>query len=123
MTGLASSSLHIASTLVRAAALSPSGSSISISFPWRTSPTPVKPSAARALPIALPCGSSTPVLRLTWTRAFMVPPSLHRPRAFEIGRAAFGEDAEAAGDLLVALGDLLQIRAEAVLVELLVGVD
>ena len=47
------------------AAGSVSASSSSISLPWRTSPTPVKPRAGSALPIALPCGSSTPGLSLT----------------------------------------------------------
>src|ERR1700722_1165748 len=123
MTGLASSSLHIASTLVRAAALSPSGSSISISFPWRTSPMPVKPSDARALPIALPCGSSTPDLRLTCTSAFIAPISLHRPWTLEISGTAFGQDAEPAGHFLIAFGDLFEVLAKPVLVELFAGTD
>src|SRR5215471_17048437 len=123
MTGLASRSWHIFSTLARTSALSVPSISISISLPWRTSPTPVKPSEARALPIALPCGSSTPVLRLTCTRAFIGQFSLDRPRPLEVGRSPFGEDAEAARDLLIALGDFLQIFAEAVLVELLAGAD
>src|SRR5665213_3021008 len=123
MTGLASSSLHIASTFSRAAVGSLPSISISISLPWRTSPIPEKPNAASALPIAFPCGSSTPALRLTWTRAFIGRPSLQRPRAFEIGGSAFGQDAEPAGDFLIALGDFFEILAEAVLVELLVGAD
>src|ERR1700690_1925953 len=123
MTGLASSCSHIFSTFSRAAARSLPSISISISLPWRTSPMPVKPKEASALPIALPCGSSTPALRLTWTRAFIDQPSLNSPRRFEVGRVALGEDAKPTRDLLITLGDLLQILAEAVLVELLAGAD
>src|SRR6516164_5082376 len=71
MTGLARSCLHIASTCSRVLTGSLSASSSSITLPWRTSPIPLKPSAASALPIALPCGSSTSRLSLTCTRTFM----------------------------------------------------
>src|SRR5205823_10424915 len=121
MTGLARSCRHIASTRLRAAAGSVSVSSSSISLPWRTSPTPSKPSECSALPIAFPCGSRTPDLRRTCTRAFIARPSLHDPRAAQIGRAADRQDAEAAGDLLVPLLNPAEILAEAVLVHLLVG--
>src|SRR5579862_2675742 len=123
MTGLARSSLHIASTLARALPGSFSSSSISISLPWRTSPMPAKPSEASALPIALPCGSSTPDFKLTCTRAFIAATSLHRPWTLEVGGTALGQDAEPARHFLVAFRDLLQILAKAVLVELLAGAD
>src|SRR5262249_11061417 len=71
VTGLARSRLHIASTCWRTWIGSVSVSSIAITLPWRTSPTPPKPRAARALPIALPCGSRTPGLNVTCTRTFM----------------------------------------------------
>src|SRR5436190_380452 len=136
MTGLARSCRHMSSTRARALAGSVSARSSSISLPWRTSPTPSKPRECRALPIALPCGSRTPDLSRTWTRAFIAPPSsprlhrpafiappsLHRAQAAQIGRAADRQDAEAAGNLLVAFLDLAEILAEAVLIHLLVGV-
>src|SRR5438552_5067244 len=115
MTGLARSSGHIASTRARAAPGSVSVRSRSISLPWRTSPTPSKPSECSALPIAFPCGSRTPALRRTCTRAFIARGSLHDPRAAQIRRAADRQDAEAAGDLLVALLDPAEVLAEAVL--------
>ena len=40
-----------------------------------------------------------------------------------VARAALGQDAEAAGHFLVGLGDLAEVAAEAVLVQLLVGLD
>src|SRR5438309_2513957 len=124
MTGLARSCRHISSTRARAAAGSVSASSSSISLPWRTSPTSAKPSPFSALPIALPCGSSTPGLRLIWTRALIAPsraPLLHQRRCFEVDRPPFRQDAEAARHLAVALLDPAEILAEAVLVHLLVG--
>src|SRR6185437_392829 len=95
-----------------------------MTLPWRTSPTPLKPSVPRAWPIALPCGSSTPSLGMTKTRAFI---SLNRRRASNVARGiarrAFGEEAEAARYLLVGFLDSAEIAAEAVLVELLVGLQ
>src|SRR5271167_3405517 len=44
---------------------------MSITLPWRTSPTCPKPSPFSAWPMAFPCGSRTPFLRVTKTRAFM----------------------------------------------------
>src|SRR5438874_2606192 len=124
MTGLARSCRHISSTRARAMAGSLSVRSSSISLPCRTSPTPSKPSPFSALPMALPCGSSTPGLRLIWTRAFIAPrpaPLLHQLWCFEVDRPPFRQDAEAARHLAVALLDLAEILAEAVLVHLLVG--
>src|SRR3954447_12236471 len=135
MTGLARICLHISSTRARAAAGSVSLSSSSISLPWRTSPTPSKPSPLSALPMALPCGSSTPGFRLICTRAFISrllrrlphctarlivrPVLLHRSGRLEIARAAFRQDAKPARHLLIALLDPAEILAEAVLVHLL----
>src|SRR5579884_766018 len=121
MTGLARSCRHIASTRKRAVAGSVSARSSSISLPCRTSCTPSKPSECKALPIALPCGSRTPALSLTCTRAFIAGPLLHRARAAQLDRAAVRQYAEAAGDLLIGLLDPAQILAETVLVHLFVG--
>src|ERR1700756_994970 len=73
--------------------------------------------------MALPCGSSTPSFGITNTRAFMRLASLHRRRALDIARCAFGQDAEPARDLLIRLFDLTEVAAESVLVELLVGLE
>src|SRR6185312_9285462 len=50
-------------------------------------------------------------------------PSLDCLRAFDIARRTLGEEAEPAGDFLVGFLDAAQIAAEAVLVELLVGLE
>src|SRR3712207_1406984 len=47
--------------------------------------------------------------------------SLHQLRALEVAHAGFGQDAEAACHLLVALLDVAEVAAEAVLVHLLAG--
>src|SRR5258708_9129632 len=114
---LASSRWHIASTRLCAVAASLSARSISIYLPWRTSATPAKPSEPSACAIALPCGSSTPVLRVMWTRAFT---SVDDPRHLDLG-VGLGQHAEPARDLLIGLLDVAEIVAEPVLVHLLVG--
>src|SRR5712692_378094 len=121
MTGLASNCRHISSTRARAATGSDSASSSSISLPWRTSPTPPKPRPFSALPIAWPCGSSTPGFRLIWIRAFIAALLLHHPRRRDIARAAIEHYPKPARHLLIALLDPAEILAEAVLVQLLVG--
>src|SRR5260370_20297086 len=121
MTGLASNCRHISSTSARAATGSDSASSISISLPWRTSPTPAKPSPFRALPIAWPCGSSTPGFRLIWIRAFIAALLLHHPRRGDIARAAIEHDAKPARHLLIALLDPAEILAKPVFVHFLLG--
>src|SRR5215475_2240866 len=121
MTVLARSFLHISSTRARALAWSVSPRSSSMYLPWRTSSTPVKPREANACWMARPCGSRTPGFRVMWTLAFNRGPSLHRVRALHVAQAGLRQDAEAAGHLLVGLGHLPEILAEAVLVELLVG--
>src|ERR1700761_9559232 len=70
--------------------------------------------------MALPCGSSTPSLGMTKTRAFIL---LHRFRCLEIAGAAFGQDAKTPRNLLIGLLDLAEIAAETVLVELFVGLE
>src|SRR3569623_2876563 len=104
---LASSRAHIDSTAWRAAAGSRAASSISMSLPWRTSPTPPKPRPWSALAMAWPCGSSTPGLRVMWMRAFIGLPArlLHRVGTLEVPRAALGQDAEPARDFLIGLLD------------------
>src|SRR5579871_3933524 len=67
---LASSLRHMSSS---AASATPSSTSSSISRPARTSRTPAKPRPSSECWIARPCGSSTPGLRLTWTRTFIGP--------------------------------------------------
>src|SRR5205823_3996213 len=115
--------LHISSTRARAAAGSASASSNSMSLPWRTSPTSEKPSPFSALPIALPCGSRTPGLRLIWTRAFISRPRalLHQLGRLEVDSAAFRQDAETPRYFAIPFLDAAQILAEAILVHLLVG--
>src|SRR6185295_15425593 len=70
ITVLASSFSHIALSSVLAFSASLPDNSRSITLPWRTSPTEPKPSPFRAWPMALPCGSRTPFLRVMKTRAF-----------------------------------------------------
>src|SRR5215472_5544916 len=116
----------MASTLALALARSVSASSSSIYLPWRTSSTPAKPSPPRAWAMARPWGSRTPFLRVIWTFAFMrfpVGALLHRIRAGHVAGAAFGHDAQTPRDLLIGLCHLAEIAAEAVLVQLLVGLD
>src|SRR5690348_5691872 len=115
----------MSSTRARAAAGSVSASSNSISFPWRTSSTPAKPRPFSALPIAWPCGSSTPDFRLIWMRAFIRHLRrgllLHQLGRLEIARGFLQEEAEPARHLLIALLDPAEILAEAIGVHLLVG--
>src|SRR5262249_44800894 len=116
----------MASTVARAFFGSLSSRSSSITFPWRTSRTPAKPRLCRAWPIAVPCGSSTPDFRVTWTRAFIdfgETGSLHRLRALEVARPALGQDAKPARHFLIRLLDIAEIAAKAVLVQLFVGLD
>src|SRR5690242_18114369 len=121
MTVLARSCWHIFSTEARARVASVSARSRSMTLPCRTPSTPLKPSEPKACAMALPCGSSTPGLSMTWTRAFMV--SLHRLRSLEVAGTAFGQNAEAPRHFLIGLLDPAQILAEAVLVHLLVGLE
>jgi ATPase subunit of ABC transporter with duplicated ATPase domains len=71
ITVLASSFSHMSFRFARACDASFSASSMSITLPWRTSPTASKPRLLSACPIALPCGSSTPFFNVTNTRAFI----------------------------------------------------
>jgi hypothetical protein len=68
---LASSFSAASRNVASAAVASPSASSMSNTLPWRTLATPATPSDFNAPSIALPCGSRTPVLSVTVTRAFM----------------------------------------------------
>src|SRR6516162_2998469 len=113
----------MASTLALALAPSVSASSSSIYLPWRTSSTPANPSPPSAWAMARPWGSRTPFLRVIWTFAFISSCLLHRVRAGHVAGAAFGHDAQAPRDLLVGLRHLAEIAAEAVLVQLLIGLD
>src|SRR4030095_16232876 len=70
---------------------------------------------------ARPWGVGPRRFRGMWTLAFKGGPSLHRIRALHVADAGLGQDAEAARDFLVGLGHLAEVLAEAVLVELLVG--
>src|ERR671929_360216 len=110
------------STVARAFLGSLSSSSSSMTLPWRTSRTPEKPRLFRAWPMAVPCGSSTPDFKVTWTRAFMglAAFSLHCLGTFEVSRSAFRQDAKPTRHFLVGLLDIAEIAAEAVLIEFLV---
>src|SRR5262245_5515073 len=95
-------------------------------LPWRTSPTSAKPRRLRECPMALPWGSSTPCLRVTWTLAFISPRSLQRRLlqgrgAAHVARPLVDQDAESARHLLVGFLDLAEVAPEAVLVHLFVG--
>src|SRR5258707_14270017 len=94
-------------------------------LPWRTPVTPAKPSDARAPSIALPCGSRTPDLSVTVTRAFLRSAAglLHEHRSRTLRPLLLQEDAEPAGDLLIGLEQPAQVAAETVLVELVLGLD
>src|ERR1043166_6475306 len=125
---------------------------MSNTLPWRTLATPATPSDLNAPSIALPCGSRTPDLRVTVTRAFiatvlrsaapksgggrLAPPEhspgfastqigspLHQHRAGALRALALGHDAEALGDFGICLQKPAEVAAEAVLVELLVRLD
>src|SRR5215471_17023073 len=123
--------------------------SMSNTLPCRTLATPATPSDLSAPSMALPCGSSTPVFRVTVTRAFIAknlshrsvtgadwPPrnmvrarpqrrtlALHKHRAGPLRTLALRHDAEALGDIRIGFEQPAEIAAEAVLVELVVGLD
>src|SRR5579862_1999686 len=82
---------------------------------------PENPIEPRAWATALPWGSRTPSLGMMKTRAFTGALSLHRRRAFDIAGRAFGQNAKTPRNFLISLLDLAEVAAEAVLVELLVG--
>src|SRR5262245_9599866 len=103
MTVLARSLSHIAFSAASARDLSLSASSMSKTLPWRTPLTPAKPSEASAPSIALPCGSRTPDLRVTVTRAFIKAALLDQHRSRALRPLLLDEDAEPPGDLLVRL--------------------
>src|SRR6185503_8133874 len=65
---------------------------MSNTLPWRTLATPSTPSARSAPSIALPCGSSTPVFRVTVTRAFISDLSRKGGRRREPPRVRPGSD-------------------------------
>src|SRR5262245_41154705 len=114
---------------------------MSNTLPWRTLAMASMPSDFNAPSIAFPCGSRMPAFSVTVTRAFiaadapkrrrgqMPPPkrdtrasaSLHQHRPAALRRFAFGHDAEAFGDFGIGFDQAAEIAAEAVLVELLVG--
>src|SRR3954451_24247261 len=71
MTVLASSLSQAAFRASSAPALSEPDSSMSKTLPWRTLSTPAMPSDFSAPSMAFPCGSRTPVFRVTVTRAFI----------------------------------------------------
>src|SRR5437588_9587375 len=72
ITVFASSFSHISFRFACAFVSSRSSISISMTLPCLTSPTSRKPRLFSAWPMALPCGSRTPFLRVMKTRAFMV---------------------------------------------------
>src|SRR4029077_12361261 len=119
----------MASTLTLALPRSVSLRSSSIYLPWRTSLTPAKPRPSRAWAMARPWGSSTPFFRVMCTRAFIVGAFsllhwlLHGLWALHVARAALGKNSKPARHFLISLGDLAQVAAEAVLVQLFVCLD
>src|SRR5580692_5765820 len=119
MTVLASSRSHIALTSLSALARSAPASSNSMVLPTRTPATSPKPSPCKAPSMALPWTSSTPGLRKTSTLAFIRNSSLQLAALDH--RRHLAHDAQAPRDLGIALDDIAQIAAEAVLVQLFVG--
>src|SRR5688572_21533172 len=95
---------------------------MSNTLPCRTAPTPAKPSALSDPWMAWPCGSRTPALRVTVTRAF-IGRLLHQPGARCQRIVRLAENAEALGDFAVGIDQPAQILAEAVLVELIARLD
>src|SRR6185437_12947424 len=137
MTVLARSLSHMALTSASAACASLAARSNSMVRPTRTPLTPPQPRPCSACSTALPCTSSTPGLRNTWTTAFIRRPAAElfrqpsgRPQRswllalmqapLDHGRHLL-HDPQAPGDLRVALDHVAEVAAEAVLVELLVG--
>src|SRR5688572_3081268 len=120
-------------------AASVSCNSTSNTLPWRTEPTPPKPRPDSACSIALPCGSSTPFLRVTVTRALITLRMLLFEKSVRLAAAAVAggdqhraggarrlvlvHDAEAARHFLVRFDQPAHVAAEAVLVELVLGGD
>src|SRR4051794_25378528 len=147
MTVLASSFSAASFSAASALTASPSPSSMSNTLPWRTLATPATPSDFSAPSIALPCGSSTPFFRVTVTRAFMKTLtfegsgqgrvamiagsanalaaclSLHQHGTRALRALVLRHDAEALGDFRIGLEQSAKISAEAILVELVVGLD
>src|SRR6266550_469384 len=101
MTVLASSFSAIRASVALAFEASFSAISMSKTLPWRTAAMPLKPSAASAAAIALPCGSRTPSLRRTVTRVFTMRGLLDQHRADALWAFRLDQDPKPAGDLLI----------------------
>src|SRR5208283_421757 len=131
MTVLASNLSPAAARVSLAASGSDPSTSISKTLPCRTEAIPLTPSECRAPSIALPCGSSTPVFKVTVTRAFISGTilfsgflkSLHQLGAAGMRFLVFLHDAEAAGDFGISFDEAAEIAAEPVLVQLVIGLD
>src|SRR5208283_652581 len=103
----------MALTSASAAARSCAARSNSITRPTRTLETPSQPRPCSAFSTTLPCTSSTPGLRNTWTVAFTsVDPALNHCRHLL-------HDAQPPRHLGVALDHCAEVAPEPVFVELL----
>src|SRR5690606_9888550 len=125
ITVLASSFSHIAMIWERATSTSVPAISKSKTLPWRMPETPPKPSPASEPSMAWPWGSRTPFLSVTMTRAFIAvfPNSLNQARTGGQRIVVLDQNAEALGDLAIAFHQTAKALAEAVLVELVAGLD
>src|SRR6056297_483858 len=138
MTVFASSFSHISVTVARAFSASLSARSSSITLPCRTPSTPSNPSWPSACRTASPCGSRTPFLSITCTRAFMVvflylqaarcAAATLAARSVDQRRAvhrcgALGHHAKPVGHFGIGVRKTTQIAAEHVLVQFLTGLD
>src|SRR5208283_4768502 len=126
-TVLASNFSLAAAKAVLAASASEPSTSMSNTLPCRTEVIPATPSEYKAPSIALPCGSSTPVFRVTVTRAFMrvfflrtigaLAKKRERCSLDQLGAAGmwlliFLHDAEPAGDFGIGLHQAAHIAAK-----------
>src|SRR6056297_791764 len=138
MTVFASSFSHISVTVARAFSASLSARSSSITLPCRTPSTPSNPSWPSACRTASPCGSRTPFLSITCTRAFMVvflylqatrcAAATLAARSVDQRRAvhrcgALWHHAKPVGHFGIGVRKTTQIAAEHVLVQFLTGLD
>src|SRR5437868_12939035 len=128
MTVLLSSRSHIDVRKARAVTGSASAISTSNTLPWRTELTPSKPRLFSEPLMARPCGSRTPDLRVTVTRAFIAVswlsragvPEGHRlvlldqPRPRRQRVVGFHKNAQSLRDFPISVHQPAEILAEAV---------
>src|SRR5436189_914233 len=121
MTVLAKSVSHMAARASRASSGAASPRSRSKILPWRTEATPSNPRLLSDPVMAWPCGSSTPVLRVTVTRAFIGSSLLYEAGAGRQRVVGFHKNAEPLRHFAIGIDEAAEVLAEAVLVHLVAG--